>query len=96
MIRHIVLIKFKSELGEDTIADIWRELYETEGKVPGYRRSRLGKVKVLNRSKEGISTALQPILIVGNPWPEYQQHPDHRTAPVWLKTPWWFGWHSCP
>ena len=56
MIRHIVLIKFKSELGEDTIADIWRELHEIEGKVPGLLQITSGKSESPEQ-KEGICMA---------------------------------------
>lgn len=35
MIRHIVLIRFRPDLGEDDIAALFEELHRMEGKLPG-------------------------------------------------------------
>lgn len=35
MIRHIVLIRFKTDVTEDVIAGLFEELHQIEGKVPG-------------------------------------------------------------
>jgi hypothetical protein len=78
MIRHIVLIKFKSELGEDTIADTWRELHEIEGKVPGLLQITSGKSESPEQIERGYMHGFIADFDSWKSLAQYQQHPDHK------------------
>ena len=78
MIRHIVLIKFKSELGVDTIADIWRELHEIEGKVPGLLQITSGKSESPEQIERGYMHGFIADFDSCESLAQYQQHPEHK------------------
>lgn len=78
MIRHIVLVKFKTNLSEHQIDDIWRNLHSLKGKIPGLVSIDAGK----SESPENIERGyLHGFIADFESWAAlaiYAGHPDHK------------------
>jgi len=78
MIRHIVLIRFRADVGEAAIADLFTELHEIEGKIDGLLAITSGR----SESPEGIERGyLHGFVADFADWSAleaYQVHPDHK------------------
>ncbi|KZM51791.1 Dabb family protein [Labrenzia sp. OB1] len=78
MIRHIVLIKFKPDVSEETIAALFGELRAIEKHVSGI----VGIVSGRSESPEKIERGYMHGFVVDfENWEaleRYQQHPDHK------------------
>lgn len=78
MIRHIVLIKFQPDVGEEEIARLFAELRAIEAKVPGI----LGITSGRSESPEKIERGyMHGFVIDFADWEAleaYQSHPDHK------------------
>ncbi|MBK8439063.1 MAG: Dabb family protein [Rhodobacter sp.] len=78
MIRHIVLIRFRADVSEPTIAAIFADLRAIHGKVPGLIDIRAGKSESPEQIERGY---LHGFTVDFDGWPAlaaYQDHPDHR------------------
>lgn len=80
MIRHIVLIRFRPEVTEGTIASIFADLCGLKGRLPGLLAIHAGR----SESPEGIERGyLHGFTADFSDWAAlaaYQAHPDHRRA----------------
>ena len=79
MIRHIVLVKFNPSLAEAEIADIWRELHEIEGKVPGLLGITAGRSESPEKIERGYLHGFVAEFADWAALQAYQDHPDHKT-----------------
>lgn len=78
MIRHIVLVRFNPDLPEEEIADIWRELHEIEGKVPGLSAIRAGRSESPEKIERGYLHGFTVDFADWDALAAYQDHPDHK------------------
>jgi hypothetical protein len=78
MIRHIVLVRFRSEVSQPVIEDLFAELHEIEGKVPGLLSITSGRSESPERIERGY---LHGFVVDFADWAAleaYQKHPDHE------------------
>jgi hypothetical protein len=78
MIRHIVLVRFRPDVAETTIAALWDELRAIEGKVPGLGAIAAGRSQSPEKIERGY---LHGFTVDFEDWQAlaaYQVHPDHR------------------
>ena len=78
MVRHIVLIRFDSDLPETEIADIWRQLHALKGQVPGIVDLQAGRSESPEKIERGY---LHGFTVDFRDWAAlaaYQEHPDHK------------------
>ncbi len=78
MIRHIVLIRFRPDVKEDTIQAIFADLYAIKGRIPGLGPIHAGRSKSPEEIERGY---LHGFTIDFDDWAAlaaYQDHPDHR------------------
>lgn len=78
MVRHIVLVKFKSDVSEARVADIWRELYEIEDKVSGLIDIKAGKSESPEQIERGYMHGFTVDFESWEALATYQEHPDHK------------------
>jgi hypothetical protein len=78
MIRHIVLVRFNPELPEEEISDIWRELCEIDGKVPGLSAIRAGRSESPEKIERGYMHGFTVDFTDWDALAAYQDHPDHK------------------
>ena len=78
MIRHIVLVKFDPALTEAEIADIFAELHEIEGKVPGLLSICSGRSESPEKIERGYLHGFTADFTDWAALEAYQAHPDHR------------------
>lgn len=78
MIRHIVLVRFNPELPEEEISDIWRELREIDGKVPGLSAIRAGRSESPEKIERGYMHGFTVDFTDWDALAAYQDHPDHK------------------
>lgn len=78
MIRHIVLVKFRPDLTDAEIADIFAELHAIEGKVPGLLSIRSGRSESPEKIERGYMHGFTADFTDGVALEAYQVHPDHR------------------
>jgi hypothetical protein len=80
MIRHVVLIRFREEVGEAAIAAIFADLHAIQGRLPGLLSITSGR----SESPEGIERGYHHGFVADfADWAAlaaYQAHPDHRRA----------------
>jgi len=78
MIRHIVLIRFRSTLPESRIADLFAELHQIDGKIPGLLAITSGKSESPEQMERGH---MHGFVVDFTDWAalqSYQDHPDHK------------------
>lgn len=78
MIRHIVLIRFQPEVTEAQIADLFAELQQIIGKVPGLLAITAGKSESPEQMERGY---MHGFVVDFSDWTAlqaYQDHPDHQ------------------
>jgi hypothetical protein len=78
MIRHIVLVRFNPELPEEEISDIWRELREIDGKVPGLSAIRAGRSESPEKIERDYMHGFTVDFADWDALAAYQDHPDHK------------------
>ena len=78
MIRHIVLIRFRPDLGEDQIADIWAQLHKIEGKVPGLLSIAAGRSESPEKIERGYLHGFVAEFTDWQALAAYQEHPEHK------------------
>ena len=80
MIRHIVLIKFREDVSEEVIADIFRELAEIRDHIPGFIDIRSGKSESPEQIERGYMHGFTVDFEDWDALQAYQDHPDHKAA----------------
>jgi len=78
MIRHIVLIKFKPDVAEDTINALFAELRAIETQVAGILNIISGRSESPEKIERGY---MHGFVVDFQDWDaleSYQQHPDHK------------------
>lgn len=78
MIRHIVLIKFKPDVSEDTISSLFAELRDIEKQVSGIRDIISGRSESPEKIERGY---MHGFVVDFDDWDaleRYQTHPDHK------------------
>lgn len=78
MIRHIVLIKFKPDVSEETISGLFSELRVIESKVSGIRGITSGRSESPEKIERGY---MHGFVVDFDDWDaleRYQTHPDHK------------------
>ncbi|MCQ0987146.1 Dabb family protein [Jiella marina] len=78
MIRHIVLVKFRPDVTEAEIADIWRELHAITGRVPGLRSIAAGRSESPEKIERGYRHGFVAEFDDWAALQTYQDHPDHK------------------
>ena len=77
MIHHIVLIRFQPSVSEAKIADLFSELHQIMGKVPGLLAITSGKSESPEQIERGY---MHGFIVDFTDWTAlqaYQDHPDH-------------------
>ncbi|MCY1667017.1 Dabb family protein [Rhizobium sp. SL86] len=78
MIRHIVLVRFQQTVSQAVIDDLFDELHQIEGKVPGLLSITSGRSESPERIERGY---LHGFVADFSGWAAleaYQLHPDHQ------------------
>jgi hypothetical protein len=78
MIRHIVLVRFRPDVNEDTIQAIFADLRCIRGRIPGLGPIHSGRSESPEQIERGY---LHGFTIDFDNWgtlAAYQDHPDHR------------------
>lgn len=78
MIRHIVLIRFRPEITEATIAGIFADLYRIKSVLPGVLAITAGRSESPEQMERGY---LHGFVVDFTDWAAlaaYQAHPDHQ------------------
>lgn len=78
MIRHIVLIRFRPEISEHQISDLFTELHRINGKVPGLLAITSGKSESPEQMERGY---MHGFIVDFADWAglqAYQDHPEHQ------------------
>jgi hypothetical protein len=78
MIRHIVLIRFLPSVSEAKIADLFHELHQIRGKVPGLLDITAGKSESPEQMERGY---MHGFVVDFSDWAAlqaYQDHPEHQ------------------
>lgn len=79
MIRHIVLIRFQSGVSPQQIADLFTELHQIEGKVPGLTAITSGTSESPEQMERGY---MHGFVVDFTDWAAlqaYQDHPNHKS-----------------
>lgn len=78
MIRHIVLLRFRPDVTEAQIADLFAELHRINGKVPGLLAIASGKSESPEQMERGY---MHGFIVDFTDWAAlqaYQDHPEHQ------------------
>ena len=78
MIRHIVLIKFNPDLIEAAISDLFAELHQIQGKIPGLIGITSGRSESPEQMERGYMHGFVADFIDWDALQAYQDHPDHQ------------------
>ena len=78
MIRHIVLIKFNPDLTEAAISDLFAELHQIQGKIPGLIGITSGRSESPEQMERGYMHGFVADFIDWDALQAYQDHPDHQ------------------
>jgi hypothetical protein len=78
MIRHIVLIRFQSEVSEARIAELFAELHQIRDKVPGTLAITSGKSESPEQIERGYMHGFVVDFADWAALQAYQDHPDHK------------------
>jgi hypothetical protein len=80
MIRHIVLIRFRPEVTEETIATIFAELGRIRQLLPGIRSITAGRSESPEKIERGF---MHGFVVDFDDWAAlqaYQDHPEHKAV----------------
>ena len=80
MIRHIVLIRFRSDVTEDRIAEIFTELAEIEDKLPACLGISSGRSESPEQMERGYMHGFVADFTDWEGLQAYQDHPDHQAV----------------
>ena len=80
MIRHIVLIRFRSDVTEDRIAELFAELGEIEDKLPGCLGITSGRSESPEQMERGYMHGFVADFDSWEGLQAYQDHPDHQVV----------------
>jgi len=80
MIRHIVLVRFRPDMAESDIADIFEALHAIKRVVPGVREIRAGRSESPEKIERGYMHGFTVDFEDWDALEAYQQHPDHRSV----------------
>lgn len=78
MIRHIVLIRFQPTVSQARIDDLFAELHQIKGKVPGILAITSGKSESPEQMERGY---MHGFVVDFSDWAAlqaYQDHPEHK------------------
>jgi hypothetical protein len=78
MIRHIVLIRFRPDVSEDTINAIFADLHAIVGKIPGLTTIASGRSESPEQIERGYMHGFTADFADWASLAAYQDHPDHR------------------
>ncbi len=78
MIRHIVLLKYRPDVTDETAADIFAELRQIEGKVPGLLGIHAGRSESPEKIERGYMHGFTADFDSWEALQAYQDHPDHQ------------------
>jgi hypothetical protein len=78
MIRHIVLIRFRSGVTEDAIAAIFADLHAIKAVVPGVLAIQAGRSESPEQIERGYLHGFTVDFADWEALAAYQTHPDHR------------------
>ena len=78
MIRHIVLIQFDPDLIEAAISDLFAELHQIQGKIPGLIGITSGRSESPEQMERGYMHGFVADFIDWDALQAYQDHPDHQ------------------
>ena len=79
MIRHIVLIRFRGDVTEETVSHLFDELRAIRNKVPGLIAITAGRSESPEKIERGY---MHGFVVDFEDWDAlaaYQEHPDHKT-----------------
>lgn len=78
MIRHIVLIRFKPDLTDPQIADIFAELHRIKSQIEGLISITSGRSESPEKIERGYMHGFVADFTNWAALEAYQQHPDHK------------------
>ena len=78
MIRHIVLVRFRPDMAESDIADIFEALHAIHNVVPGVREICAGRSESPEKIERGYMHGFTVDFEDWDALEAYQQHPDHK------------------
>ncbi len=78
MIRHIVLLKYRPDVTVETVAEIFAELHQIEGKVPGLLGIHSGRSESPEKIERGYMHGFTADFESWEALQAYQDHPDHQ------------------
>ncbi|MCV2879077.1 Dabb family protein [Sedimentimonas flavescens] len=78
MVRHIVLIRFKPELSEARIAELFTELHDIEGKIPGLLSVISGRSESPEKMERGYMHGFVVDFADWEALQAYQDNADHQ------------------
>ena len=78
MIRHIVLIRFRAETSEGTIAAIFADLHAIKAKLPGVLAITSGRSESPEQIERGYMHGFVADFADWAALAAYQDHPDHK------------------
>lgn len=78
MIRHIVLVRFRSDVSEATIAAIFADLHAIRNVVPGVLSILSGRSESPEKIERGYMHGFTVDFANWEALAAYQAHPDHR------------------
>jgi Stress responsive A/B Barrel Domain len=78
MIRHIVLVRFQSEVSDARIAELFAELHQIRDKVPGTLAITSGKSESPEQIERGYMHGFVVDFADWAALQAYQDHPDHK------------------
>jgi len=78
MIRHIVLVRFRADVDETTIAALFEELHAIEGKINGLLSITSGRSESPEKIERGYRHGFVADFADWQALEAYQAHPDHQ------------------
>ncbi|UZD91255.1 Dabb family protein [Cognatishimia activa] len=79
MIRHIVLIKFKPEITEDRVKELFEELASVQSQLPGMRAISSGLSESPEKMERGFMHGFVADFADWDALEAYQDNADHQT-----------------
>lgn len=78
MIRHIVLIRFRLDVSEETVSELFEQLYTIKDKVPGVIAITAGRSESPEKIERGYMHGFVVDFVDWEALAAYQDHPDHK------------------
>jgi quinol monooxygenase YgiN len=78
MIRHIVLIRFRADISEERVSEIFADLRTIKSKVPGVLAITAGRSEGPEKIERGFMHGFVADFADWAALDAYQKHPDHR------------------